>query len=61
MDELAANSPASRWQYLQAQRASSAAQRNQCIELVTADIVFLIDDDSFMYSGLCRTNFTHLC
>lgn len=50
MDELAANSPASHWQYLQAQRASSAAQRNQGIELATADIVFLIDDDSFMYS-----------
>jgi GT2 family glycosyltransferase len=37
------------WQYVQAKRASSAAQRNQGIALATADIVFLIDDDSFMY------------
>jgi len=50
MDELASNSPAIHWQYLPAKRASSAAQRNQGIELATADIVFLIDDDSFMYS-----------
>ncbi len=47
--ELAAKYPAIDWQYVQAKRASSAAQRNQGIELASADIVFLIDDDSFMY------------
>jgi GT2 family glycosyltransferase len=36
-------------QYVPANRASSATQRNQGIDLTTADIVFLIDDDSFMY------------
>lgn len=47
--ELATQHPAIHWQYLPAKRASSAAQRNQGIEQATADIVFLIDDDSFMY------------
>ncbi|NJO15788.1 MAG: glycosyltransferase [Thioploca sp.] len=37
------------WKYLPANRLSSAAQRNQGIDLATADIVFLIDDDSLMY------------
>ncbi len=49
MHELAAKYPAIDWQYVQAKRLSSAAQRNQGITLATADIVFLIDDDSFMY------------
>ncbi len=35
--------------YLQAERKSSAAQRNQCIAAATADILFLLDDDSFMH------------
>lgn len=47
--ELVAKYPAIDWQYVQAKRASSAAQRNQGIELASAEIVFLIDDDSFMY------------
>jgi GT2 family glycosyltransferase len=50
MREIVAKYPAIDWIYVQAKRASSAAQRNQGIELATADIVFLIDDDSFMYS-----------
>jgi len=49
MHELAVKYPAINWQYVQAKRLSSAAQRNQGIALATADIVFLIDDDSFMY------------
>jgi len=47
--ELVAKYPAIDWQYVQAKRASSAAQRNQGIELASAEIVFLIDDDSFMF------------
>ncbi|RKZ51372.1 MAG: glycosyltransferase family 2 protein [Candidatus Parabeggiatoa sp. nov. 3] len=50
MQTLAVQYPGIDWQYVQAKRASSAAQRNQGIALATADIVFLIDDDSFMYS-----------
>lgn len=38
-----------RWVYVQAERRSSAAQRNQGIRLATADVLFLIDDDSLMY------------
>jgi len=49
MQQLAPQYPTITWQYVQAKCASSAAQRNQGIELATADIVFLIDDDSFMY------------
>ncbi len=49
MHELAAKYLGIDWKYVQAKRASSAAQRNQGIELATADILFLIDDDSLMY------------
>jgi len=47
--ELMAQYPTINWQYVQANRISSAAQRNQGIERATTNIVFLIDDDSFMY------------
>ncbi len=49
VQELVTQYPRIDWQYIQAKRTSSAAQRNQGIDQVTADIVFLIDDDSFMY------------
>jgi glycosyltransferase involved in cell wall biosynthesis len=49
MQELAAKYPTIDWKYVQAKRASSAAQRNQGIDMATADILFLIDDDSLMY------------
>jgi GT2 family glycosyltransferase len=41
--------PAIAWHHVQAQRLSSAAQRNQGIALASADILFLIDDDAFLY------------
>lgn len=47
--ELAPHHPHTEWQYLPANRLSSAGQRNQGIALVNADVVFLIDDDSLMY------------
>ena len=47
--ELAMHYPTIVWHFVQAKRLSSAAQRNQGIALATAEIVFLIDDDSFMY------------
>ena len=47
--DLAASHPDVRWTYVAAERRSSAAQRNQGVRLATADILFLIDDDSLMY------------
>ncbi len=49
MDELAPQHPAIKWVYEQARRPSAAVQRNQASELASADVVFLFDDDSFMY------------
>jgi GT2 family glycosyltransferase len=50
MQELAAKKyPTIDWKYVQAKCVSSSHQRNQGIDLATADILFLIDDDSFMY------------
>lgn len=49
MQEFVATHSTIDWQLRQANRLSSAAQRNQGIDLATADIIFLIDDDSFMY------------
>ena len=47
--ELIPTFPQIQWKYVQAHRLSSAAQRNQGIELTSAEIIFLIDDDSLMY------------
>jgi glycosyltransferase involved in cell wall biosynthesis len=41
--------PEIRWTYVAAEKKSSASQRNQGVRLSTADILFLIDDDSLMY------------
>ncbi len=38
-----------KWRYVEAERRSSAFQRNQGVRLATADVLFLIDDDSLMY------------
>jgi len=35
--------------YVEAERASSAAQRNQGIALAGADVLFLVDDDTLLY------------
>ncbi len=47
--ELMAPRPEIRLVYLQALRRSSATQRNQGIDVARADILFMIDDDSWMY------------
>jgi len=47
--EITSAAPDIRWEYVQAERQSSAAQRNQAIDLATSDILFLIDDDSLMH------------
>ena len=46
---ILAEYPAIRLTYLQAARPSSAVQRNQGIAKATADVLFLIDDDSFLF------------
>lgn len=50
LSEYANGYPEIRWEYVQAPRASAAAQRCECVERSTSDILFLIDDDSLMYS-----------
>jgi glycosyltransferase involved in cell wall biosynthesis len=47
--EIAPLWPGIRWRYDEAERRSSASQRNQGVRAATADIVFLFDDDSLMY------------
>src|SRR6185312_14717864 len=49
MAEIAPLRPGVRWQYVEAERRSLPAQRNQGIALSTAPILFMIDDDSLMY------------
>lgn len=49
MSELAPQYPGIEWKYEKATRPSAAVQRNQASALCSADVVFLFDDDSFMY------------
>lgn len=49
MTEIAPRAPNLRWQYVQAERTSLPAQRNQGIALARSPILFMIDDDSIMY------------
>ena len=48
--EIAPLWPGIRWRYVEAERRSLPAQRNQGIRAASADVVFLIDDDSLMYA-----------
>jgi hypothetical protein len=47
--EIAPLWPKVRWHNLEAERRSSASQRNQGIRAASTDVVFLFDDDSLMY------------
>jgi len=49
MGEIAVKAPEIRWIYEAAEQRSICLQRNQGIRLATADVLFLIDDDSLMY------------
>lgn len=49
LDELAPHHPAIRWTYVEAERPSSAAQRNQAVRLADSDVIFSVDDDSLLY------------
>lgn len=49
MAEIAANYPEIRWIYQAADQRGLPLQRNQGLALATADIAFLLDDDSLMY------------
>jgi GT2 family glycosyltransferase len=48
-DSLAPRFPKIHWIYVKAEKASSAAQRNQGAYLATADVLVFIDDDCLMY------------
>lgn len=54
VEEKSGASGPGRWVYEEAERRSSAAQRNQGVRLATADVLFLIDDDSLMYPDCAR-------
>lgn len=49
MAEVASKDDNIHWIYAAAEQRSTTLQRNQGIQLATADILFLIDDDSLMY------------
>lgn len=49
LDEVGATLPNLRWHYQQARIRGLTAQRNQAMSLVTTGVMFMIDDDSFMY------------
>ncbi len=47
--EIASITPEIRWVYKPAHKQGLPLQRNQGLDLATADVVFLLDDDSLMY------------
>lgn len=49
VQDLAADHPTIRLDYLRSETPSSATQRNQGVEAALGDIVVMIDDDSFLY------------
>jgi GT2 family glycosyltransferase len=49
MTEIASKNSGIRWVYASAENRSLTLQRNQGLQLATADVVFLFDDDSLMY------------
>lgn len=51
MAEIASTAPHIRWVYVPAKQKGTTVQRNQGMDLSTADVLFLFDDDSLMYSN----------
>ncbi|MBF2029633.1 MAG: glycosyltransferase family 2 protein [Oscillatoriales cyanobacterium C42_A2020_001] len=49
MSEIATTAPDIRWIYTAANQRGLPLQRNQGLDLATADILFFLDDDSLMY------------
>ncbi|EKQ66737.1 glycosyl transferase [Leptolyngbyaceae cyanobacterium JSC-12] len=49
MAEIAIAAPEIRWVYTAAKQRGLPLQRNQGLDLATADILFFLDDDSLMY------------
>ena len=50
LQQVAAHAPAAiLWRYERARVRGLATQRNQAIALASGDVLFLIDDDAFMY------------
>ncbi|HEY7116021.1 MAG TPA: glycosyltransferase family 2 protein [Tepidisphaeraceae bacterium] len=50
LSEFTPDHPQVRFEYVQARRASLTAQRNQGLELCTADVAFMLDDDSLLFA-----------
>jgi len=48
-DEVAPLDPSVRFRYEPAQVRSATTQRNQAIDLARSEVLFMLDDDSFMY------------
>lgn len=48
-DVMRQKAPGVSFEYVEADQRSTTAQRNQGLRLVNADVVFFLDDDSFMY------------
>ncbi|MGF1538277.1 MAG: glycosyltransferase family 2 protein [Elainellaceae cyanobacterium] len=55
LNEFMDASPDIRWEYSGAEKRGITVQRNQALRSATADVVFLIDDDSLMYPGCAET------
>ncbi len=52
LEEVAPGAPSgTRWHYEKSRVRSLTSQRNQAIALATTGVLFLIDDDAFMYPG----------
>lgn len=49
LKEIAPAAPDIRWVYVPALQRSTTLQRNQGLDLSTADVLFFLDDDSLMY------------
>lgn len=49
LGELQPRLPGCRWVYVPGRERSLTVQRNQGLDLATADVLFMIDDDSYMF------------
>jgi GT2 family glycosyltransferase len=55
LEEVALGAPAGiKWCYERARLRGLTSQRNQAIALASSDVLFLIDDDSFMYPNCAQ-------
>ena len=55
LENIAPNYPDIEWIYIEAEHRSSALQRNQGMQYVTSDVLFMFDDDSLPFAD-CAEN-----